>query len=136
VRRIPDGNAVCRQMNPKLLADLNRIERFPQSQYGTLLSPMDLAIPQAYNQLYSDYSKTATLVQGVPEPTVQNAAVNDWLTDWANRNKTLYKADNYMSGVNSNPVDRLTSFYEIEKFVSETGSMQPLAKQVGVPECV
>jgi hypothetical protein len=129
-------NSVCRQKNPKLLADLNRIESFPQSDYGSLISPMDAAIPRAYNQLYSDYSNTATLVQDVPEPSAQNAAVNDWLTDWANRNATLYRADNDMNGVNSDPIDRLTSFYEVEKFVSETDSMRPLATQVGVPECV
>lgn len=28
-------NAVCRQMNPKLVADLHRIESFPQSDYGS-----------------------------------------------------------------------------------------------------
>ena len=129
-------NAVCRQMNPKLVADLNRIEGFPQSDYGSAFSPVDPAIPQAYNQLYSDYSKTATLVENVPEPSSQDAAVNDWLTDWANRNATLYKADNDMNGVNSDPLDRVTSFYEVEKFVSATDSMHPLASQVGVPECV
>lgn len=129
-------NAVCRQMNPKLVADLHRIESFPQSDYGSLFSPMDPAIPQAYNRLYSGYSDTDTLIQDVPEPTVQNAAVNEWLTDWASHNTTLYKADNYMSDVNSSPIDRITSFYEVEKFVSETDSMRPLAAQVGVPECV
>jgi hypothetical protein len=129
-------NAVCRRENPKLVADLNRIEGFPQSDYGSLFSPMNPAIPQAYNRLYSDYSNAAALVQDVPEPSVQNATVNDWLTDWANRNATLYKADNDMNGVNSDPVDRVTALFEVEKFVSETDSMEPLAVQVGVPECV
>ncbi|HXL88742.1 MAG TPA: hypothetical protein VN969_07100 [Streptosporangiaceae bacterium] len=129
-------NAVCRQKNPRLVADLNRIESFPQSDYGSLFSPMNPAIPRAYNQLYSDYSNTDALLQNVPEPSVQNAAVNDWLTAWANRNATLYKAANDMNGVNSDPFDRVTSLIEVNKFVSETESMHPLAIQVGVPECV
>lgn len=129
-------NAVCRQMNPKLVADLNRMGAIPESDFGTVFTPMAPAIPRAFNQLYSDFSNTATLVQNVPEPTVQNAAVNDWLTEWANRNTTLYKADNDINGVQSDPLDRVTSFYEIEKFVSETDSLHPLASEVGVPECV
>jgi hypothetical protein len=129
-------NAVCRRENPKLVADLNRIEGFPQSDYGSVLGGMNPGIPQAYNQLYSDYSRAAALVQDVPEPSVQNAAVNEWLTDWANRNATRYKADNDINGVNSDPFDRVTSLYEVDKFVSDTNSMHPLAAQVGVPECV
>lgn len=123
-------------MNPKLVADLNRMRAIPESDFGSVFTPMAPAIPRAFNQLYSDFSNTATLVQNVPEPTIQNAAVNDWLTEWANRNTTLYKADNDINGVQSDPLDRVASFYEIEKFVSETNSLHPLASQVGVPECV
>jgi len=129
-------NAVCGKMNPTLVADLNRIHALPESDYGSVFGGMNPAVVQGYNKLYADYSKTDALVQQVPEPTVQNAAVNNWLTAWANSNTTLYRADHDVNGVNSDPLDRGTAAYEIDKFASETESMPSLADPVGVSECV
>ncbi len=126
-------NPVCRAMYPTLVADLNRVNSFPQSAYSA--SVLEPQIPRAYDKFSADYTKIAARLQAIGQPSDSDAAVNQWLTDFANRGTSLYRADGAIDNVNGNMLDRLSYAYYIEKFVVETNDMQSLSTQVGVPAC-
>lgn len=135
-----DVNAECRLTEPTLDADVKAVTDLPPSAFESV--PIDSRIPRALQRLKADESEITHLFRQVfPLPSKPSAAVGQWLSALSDRDMALSKATVYAQKISTSSSllsygERIPAAIYLDKFVSQTNNMRPLAAQLDIPNCV